>query len=31
VCGNTEIEDPALDFRITASGDEVCNKCRAAK
>jgi len=31
VCGKTEIDDPALDFRITASGDEICDKCRAAK
>lgn len=31
VCGKTEVDDPALDFRITAAGDEICNKCRAAK
>jgi len=31
VCGKTEIDDPALDFRIAASGDEICNNCRAAK
>ena len=31
VCGKTEIDDPALDFRITAAGDEICEKCRAGK
>jgi hypothetical protein len=31
VCGKTEIDDATLDFRITASGDEICNACRAAK
>ena len=31
VCGKTEIDDPKLDFRITANGDEICNACRAAK
>ena len=31
VCGKTEIDDPKLDFRITASGDEICSACRAAK
>lgn len=29
VCGKTEVDDPALDFRITAAGDEICDKCRA--
>lgn len=31
VCGKTEIDDPALDFRTTAEGDEVCDKCRTKK
>lgn len=31
VCGKTEVDDPALEFRITASGDEICDRCRAAK
>lgn len=31
VCGKTEVDDPALDFRTTASGDEICEKCRTAK
>ena len=31
VCGKTEIDDPTLDFRITAGGDEICDKCRAGK
>lgn len=29
VCGKTEIDDPALDFRIAANGDEICNQCRS--
>lgn len=28
VCGKTEVDDPALDFRVTAEGDEICGKCR---
>ncbi len=28
VCSKTEIDDPALDFRITESGDEICDMCR---
>ena len=31
VCGKTDVDDPALDFRTTASGEEICQKCRAAK
>ncbi|MBX7210899.1 MAG: rhomboid family intramembrane serine protease [Verrucomicrobiaceae bacterium] len=31
ICGKTEIDDPALDFRTTAEGDEACDKCRAKK
>lgn len=31
VCGKTDVDDPALDFRTTASGDEICEKCRTAK
>lgn len=31
VCGKTEVDDPTLDFRTTATGDEICEKCRAAK
>lgn len=30
-CGKTEIDDPALHFRVTASGDEICDHCRVAK
>jgi uncharacterized membrane protein len=29
VCGKTEVDDPALDFRVTAQGDEICAKCKA--
>ena len=28
VCGKTEVDDPALDFRVNDAGDEVCSACR---
>lgn len=28
VCKKTELDDPALDFRVTADGEEYCNLCR---
>ncbi|HYF35198.1 MAG TPA: hypothetical protein VD994_07930 [Prosthecobacter sp.] len=28
VCGKTDVDDPALDFRVTEEGDEICSKCR---
>jgi len=31
VCKKTEVDDPALDFRVTADGDEICNVCREAQ
>lgn len=30
VCGKTEVDDPALDFRVTPEGEEICAKCRSA-
>lgn len=27
-CGKTELDDPSLEFRVTAEGDEVCSACR---
>jgi membrane associated rhomboid family serine protease len=29
VCQKTEIDDPKLDFRVNADGDEICDDCRA--
>jgi membrane associated rhomboid family serine protease len=29
VCQKTEIDDPQLDFRVQASGEEICHLCRA--
>jgi hypothetical protein len=29
VCQKTEIDDPKLDFRVNAEGDEICAVCRA--
>lgn len=31
VCKKTEIDDPHLEFRVLASGDEICNVCRASR
>ncbi|MBB5037780.1 hypothetical protein [Prosthecobacter dejongeii] len=28
VCGKTEVDDPALNFRVTDAGDEICSTCR---
>lgn len=28
VCGKTEVDDPSLEFRVTAIGDEICQLCR---
>jgi hypothetical protein len=28
VCGKTEADDPALHFRVTDDGDEICSACR---
>jgi hypothetical protein len=28
VCGKTDVDDPKLDFRVTADGGEVCENCR---
>jgi len=28
VCGKTEVDDPALDFRVNDNGDEICTACR---
>lgn len=28
VCGKTEVDDPALDFRVNDAGDEICSACR---
>jgi hypothetical protein len=30
-CGKTERDDPSLDFRVGADGEDYCNKCRALK
>ncbi len=30
VCKKTEVDDPALEFRVTAEGEEICRKCREA-
>ncbi|MCB1225046.1 MAG: hypothetical protein KDK99_04470 [Verrucomicrobiales bacterium] len=27
-CGRTEVDDPSLEFRVTDSGDEICDRCR---
>jgi hypothetical protein len=29
VCQKTEVDDPKLDFRVNADGDEICDNCRA--
>ena len=29
VCGKTEVDDPKLEFRVIANGDEVCQDCRS--
>ncbi len=29
-CGRTEKQNPQLDFRVNADGDDVCHECRAA-
>jgi hypothetical protein len=29
-CGKTEKDDPHLDFRVTAQGEDICSNCRAA-
>ncbi len=29
VCQKTEVDDPKLDFRVNAEGDEICADCRA--
>jgi len=29
VCHKTEIDDPKLDFRVNAEGDEICDDCRS--
>jgi len=29
VCQKTEIDNPQLDFRVLASGDEICSDCRS--
>lgn len=29
VCKKTELDDPQLDFRVLASGEEICSVCRA--
>ena len=31
VCGKTSIDNPKLGFRVTASGDDICDDCRAQK
>ncbi|HRJ07544.1 MAG TPA: hypothetical protein PK490_03980 [Prosthecobacter sp.] len=28
VCGKTEVDDPALQFRVNDEGDEICSVCR---
>lgn len=28
VCGKTDVSDPQLGFRVTASGDDICDECR---
>jgi hypothetical protein len=30
-CGKTELDDPGLDFRVGADGEDYCNVCRAKK
>ena len=30
-CGRTEKQNPQLDFRVNADGEDVCHECRAAK
>jgi hypothetical protein len=30
-CGKTELDDPKLDFRVGADGEDYCNVCRAIK
>jgi hypothetical protein len=30
-CGSTEKQNPQLDFRVNADGEDVCHECRAAK
>ncbi len=30
VCKKTELDDPSLEFRVTADGDEICGACRDA-
>ncbi len=30
-CGKTEVDDPKLDFRVTADGEEYCSVCRPKK
>ena len=29
-CGKTERDNPGLDFRVNAEGDDICSECRAA-
>jgi hypothetical protein len=30
-CGKTDLDDPTLDFRVGADGEDYCNLCRAKK
>lgn len=31
VCNKTEVDDPALDFRVSDDGDEICSACRKSR